>query len=162
MKIVNLILTSILSIFAISCAITPDVPLPDSVARSNPSLDCPREPQAGIWNIRAEVHQIDGVEYMAVQVTSPFDTIREPILKTTRIAIYKGHTGDVYFYDLGKISKSRYIGTLFVEDPSKSRVGSELAYETFKFERRDDSNCLKIYNDGPRIGALGKPHLDQL
>jgi|GEM_PF-6669349 len=139
------------------CATTPPVPLPDRVSRIDPSASCECEPQAGTWDVRAQLTEDGERAYLAVYLDSPFDTIREPQIKTTGIAIYKGKSGKTYFYDLGQITRSRTVGTLFIEDPSKSRVGSEVMYQAFKMERREGSDCLRLDDRGMHRGALGIP-----
>lgn len=140
------ILLSFVMLFA-GCATAPKGPLPEGLKALNPGADCPREPQAGGWDIKAQLVEVDTVNYLALYFEPGFHLQKEPDVRLrTGFAVFEERDGNTYYYRLGKLPNVKTIGSVSFTTPVRKRAGREFVDERIKLklERKEDSDCLRI------------------
>jgi hypothetical protein len=131
----------------LSCATTPDSPPPSGIFELNPDVDCPHESQAGGWEMKARLFEMDDISYLAVYFDPGFRLTREPQVSVkTGFPVFLKQTGKVYYYRLGRVPRTRTVGWISFRTPARNRVGNEFVDNivTLILERREITDCLRL------------------
>ena len=137
---------ALIALLATGCATTSQT-VPEAMMQIKPDTECSREAQADGWDIKAQLFEQNGENYMALYFNPDFSMTREPDVKLVAgMAVYLGQDGDTYYYRLGKLPAGRTIGTVIFESKTRNRRYGEMMDKDAQLilERREGSDCIKI------------------